>query len=81
MNHHNISYPFPNNYYETLQAENAPTISEWLVDGTINATYYPNLLQTDTCYEEQTQAVRISLAITKQVESLINKKRDSASLG
>ncbi|CAM3222909.1 hypothetical protein [Vibrio neptunius] len=64
-------------YAHKANTDLSPTLSEWLVHDVINGTYYPNTLQTDICYEEQTQAVALSLAITRQVERLLHERQET----
>lgn len=64
-------------YAQKANAALSPTLSEWLVHGVINGTYYPNTLQTDICYEAQTQAVALSLAVTRQVERLLHERQET----
>lgn len=64
-------------YAQKANAALSPTLSEWLVHGVINGTYYPNTLQTDICFEAQTQAVALSLAVTRQVERLLHERQET----
>ncbi|MGR5445708.1 hypothetical protein ACPV47_12460 [Vibrio jasicida] len=66
-------------YAQKANAALSPTLSEWLVHGVINGTYYPNTLQTDICYEAQIQAVSLSLAITRQLERLLHERQEVQS--
>lgn len=71
-----MGYPTILSFAKKANSELSPAISQWLVEGVINENYYPNTLQTDSCYEEQTQAVMLSLAITRQVAALLKENEE-----
>ncbi|MFW7524953.1 hypothetical protein ACODM8_12525 [Vibrio ostreicida] len=56
----------------------SPTLSIWLGDNTINHRYYPNVLQTDACFEETTNAVYESLTLCKLIQRF-NQTRSAQS--
>ncbi|MFA8300888.1 MAG: hypothetical protein ACEPOV_12045 [Hyphomicrobiales bacterium] len=48
-----------------------PTLSEWMSNGIINENVYPNIINTDACYNEKTHAVGLSVEICKLINKLI----------
>ena len=46
-----------------------PTITEWIDEQIINKNVYPNIINTDACSESSTQAVKLSIEITKHINS------------
>ena len=46
-----------------------PTITEWMDEQIINKNVYPNVINTDACREYSTQAVKLSIEITKKINS------------
>ncbi len=47
-----------------------PTVTEWINKGVINKKVYPNIINTDACRESATQAVKLSIEITKYTSEL-----------
>lgn len=49
-------------------------MSKWLNNGVINETVYPNILQTDACFDQVTKAIAVSLAICEKVNQIQAKE-------